>query len=374
MTAEDAKIEAKFAGALGGFVLDVAFETPMRGITALFGPSGCGKTTILRCMAGLRHLPGRLAVNNQVWQDDGRGVFLKPYRRAVGYVFQEASLFAHLTVHKNLLFGAQRVQGHMRGQASDGGVKFGDAVDMLGLETLLNRTPGALSGGERQRVAVGRALLSQPELLLMDEPLAALDHETKEEILPYLETLHEHLSIPIVYVSHDIAEVARLADRMVVLSNGKVAMEGDVTSVLERLDLTDSADRFEAGVVLAARVVRHDEKFQLTHFDHHGQSFVTPLVKVAAGDEVRLRVRARDVSLATQMPIGISVRNILKGIVAEIREESGTAYAEILVDIGGAKIRSRVTRAAVADLGLSIDAPVYALVKSVTFERRPRLR
>lgn len=368
MTVEGSKISAAFAGALGSFALDIAFDAPMHGITALFGPSGSGKTTILRCMAGLQHLPGHLVIGGDVWQDDAGGVFLKPHRRALGYVFQEASLFSHLSVRKNLLFGAQRVNGPSQNR----GLNFDDAVEMLGLGSLLNRSSHALSGGERQRVAVGRALLSQPELLLMDEPLAALDYGTKEEILPYLETLHENLSIPIVYVSHDIAEVARLADRMIVLSSGKMAVQGDVTSVLERLDLTDSADRFEAGVVIAARVVRHDQEFQLTYLDHHGQSFVMPFVQSAAGEEIRLRVRARDVSLATQMPIGISVRNILKGSVAEIREEPSTAYAETLVDIGGAKIRSRITRAAVVDLGLRVGMPIYALVKSVTFERRPR--
>ncbi len=368
MTGEAAEIEAKFSGALGGFALEAAFNAPMSGITALFGPSGCGKTTILRCMAGLQRLPGRLVVGGDEWQDDERNVFLQTYRRAVGYVFQEASLFTHFSVQKNLLFGAQRARGQVPGP----GLSFGDTVDMLGLGSLLNRMPGALSGGERQRVAVGRALLSQPKLLLMDEPLAALDHGTKEEILPYLEALHENLSIPIIYVSHDVAEVARLADRMVVLSNGKVVVEGDVASVLERLALTDSADRFEAGVVLTAGVVRHDEKFQLTYLDHHGQSFATPLVQAAVGEEIRLRVRARDVSLATQMPVGISVRNILKGHVAEIREEPQTANAEVLVDIGSSKIRARITRAAVADLGLSVGAPIFALVKSVTFERRPR--
>lgn len=356
------KIEATFAGTLGNFTLNVTFDAPMNGIIALFGPSGCGKTTILRCMAGLQHLPGTLKVGRHVWQDDGRGVFLKPYRRAVGYVFQEPSLFPHLSVQKNMLFGAQRVLGQEPGWI----LNFGDVVDMLGLSLLLDRMPDALSGGERQRVAVGRALLSQPELLLMDEPLVALDYGAKEGILPYLEALHENLSIPIIYVSHDIAEVARLADRIIVLENGQVTVEGDVANVLERLDF---ADYSEAGVVLAARVVRHDDVFQLTYLDYCGQNFVTPLVKITVGEEVRLRVRSRDVTLATQMPTGISVRNILKGVVAEIREDPSTAYSEIFVDIGGSKIRSRITRAAVVDLALCVGVPIYVLVKSVTFER-----
>jgi molybdate transport system ATP-binding protein len=362
-----ANIQAAFSGRLGAFNLDVAFEAPMRGITALFGPSGCGKTTVLRCMAGLQRLPGDLKVGGSVWQDSGRGEFLNPHRRAVGYVFQEASLFSHLSVRGNLLFGAQRAEH----ASLSGALNFDGVVDLLGLNSLLERSPDKLSGGERQRVSVGRALLSQPEILLMDEPLAALDHKTKEEILPYLEALHETLSIPIIYVSHDISEVARLADRIIVLSNGRVVAAGDVAGILERLDLTDTADRFEAGVLLTARVVRHDEKYHLTHLDHFGQAIVMPTMKAGPGDDIRLRVRARDVSLATQMPMGLSVRNILKGTVAEIREDPATAYAETLVDIGGARLRARITRAAVADLELAVGKPVYALIKSVTFESRP---
>ncbi|HCX14443.1 MAG TPA: molybdenum ABC transporter ATP-binding protein, partial [Rhodospirillaceae bacterium] len=221
------KIEAAFSGKLGDFTLDVTIDAPLQGIIALFGPSGCGKTTILRCMAGLQHLPGSMKVGQHVWQNDERGIFLKPYRRAVGYVFQEPSLFPHLSVQKNMQYGAQRVLGKATGWILD----FGDVVDMLGLSLLLDRMPDSLSGGEKQRVAVGRALLSQPELLLMDEPLVALDYGTKEEILPYLEALHDNLSIPIIYVSHDIAEVARLADRIVGLENGKIGVEGGVASV-----------------------------------------------------------------------------------------------------------------------------------------------
>ncbi|MBD24675.1 MAG: molybdenum ABC transporter ATP-binding protein [Candidatus Marinimicrobia bacterium] len=363
------KIEAAFSGKLGDFTLDVTIDAPLQGIIALFGPSGCGKTTILRCMAGLQHLPGSMKVGQHVWQNDERGIFLKPYRRAVGYVFQEPSLFPHLSVQKNMQYGAQRVLGKATGWILD----FGDVVDMLGLSLLLDRMPDSLSGGEKQRVAVGRALLSQPELLLMDEPLVALDYGTKEEILPYLEALHDNLSIPIIYVSHDIAEVARLADRIVVLENGKIVVEGDVASVLERLDLKDFADYSEAGVLLTARVIRHDNFFQLTYLDYRGQSFVTPLVKLNVGDEVRLRLRSRDVTLATKMPTGISVRNILKGFISEIREENNTAYSEIFVDISGSIIRSRITRAAVADLALHVGIPIYVLVKSVTFERVTRL-
>lgn len=358
-------IAAAFAGRLGAFALNVAFEAPARGITALFGPSGCGKTTLLRCTAGLTRLPGRLTVDGEVWQDEDAGIFKKPHQRAIGYVFQEASLFPHLSVRKNLLYGAKR--------ARDDGpvvVSFDDVVAILGLGPLLERGPRDLSGGERQRVAVGRALLSRPRLLLMDEPLASLDSGSKEEILPYLETLHQNLATPILYVSHDIGEVARLADRMVVLAEGRKVGEGPVESTLERLDLQPATGRFEAGVVLTARVTGHDMKYQLTQVEHGGQTIALPLIDTPVGSAVRLRIRARDVALAVERPSGISIRNILHGTVTAIAAEENSAYAEILVDIGGAGVRARITRASVEGLGLHRGKAVFVLVKSIAFDRR----
>jgi molybdate transport system ATP-binding protein len=364
-----ATIGAAFAGKLGSFSLDIAFEAPMHGVTALFGPSGCGKTTILRCVAGLNRLAGRLHFGDETWQDDTAGAFRKPHKRPIGFVFQEASLFPHLSVRGNLLFGARRDAGS---QATYGNGKLGfdDVVDLLGIAPLLERAPLKLSGGERQRVAVGRALLSQPRLLLMDEPLSALDHPTKDEIFPYIEALHETLSIPILYVSHDIGEVARLADRIVLVSNGAKVTEGPVADVLERIDLGPATGRFEAGVVLTARVVGHDHDFQMTRLDHHGQTIVMPMADVAPGNEIRLRVRARDVVLATERPRGISVRNILNGTVSQIVEEKDTAFTEVLVDIGGAGVRARITRAALADLALEPGLPIFVLVKSIAIDRR----
>jgi len=353
-------IEAAFAGRMGNFSLEVAFEAPLQGITALFGPSGCGKTTLLRAIAGLnRHLPGRLSVGGALWQDSARGVFLKPHGRAIGYVFQGESLFPHLSVRQNLLFGARR--------AGEGRLKLDDVVALLGIGHLLDRDPRALSGGERQRVAIGRALLSQPQLLLMDEPLSALDEIAKGDILPYLEGLHRALSVPILYVSHDISEVARLADRMIVMADGRKVTEGSIQAVMERLDLQPMTGRFDAGVVIHARVARHDHGYALTHLEYDGQSLTIPLVEAPVGQTVRLSIRARDVSLATRKPEGISVRNILSGTIVDIREEAGTAYAETLIDVGGTRIRSRITRASVADLGLRPGVPVYALVKSISF-------
>ena len=355
-------IEAEFAGTVGSFRLQVAFQFPTSGVTALFGPSGSGKTTILRCIAGLQRLPGRLLVDGETWQDDARGVFRKPHQRRLGYVFQEASLFPHLSVRGNLLYGA-----HRAGVAPV--LTFAAVVEMLGLGLLLDRTPAALSGGERQRVAVGRALLSQPRLLLLDEPLSALDQGAREEIVAYFEVLHRELSIPMLYVSHDLAEVARLSDHLVVLAAGAKLAEGPVRQILERLDLHPTAERFEAGVVLDARVAAHDTRYHLSRLWHGRQIITVPLVDAAVGAPVRLRIRARDVALATRRPRAISIRNVLTGTVTAIREQPGTAYAEALVDIGGGRLRARITREAAADLALRSGKRVFALVKSISFER-----
>tara|TARA_R110002124_G_scaffold63978_2_gene175199 strand:+ start:31687 stop:32799 length:1113 start_codon:yes stop_codon:yes gene_type:complete len=367
MNADTPVLDAAFKGPVGNFNLDVAFKAPLAGVTALFGASGCGKTTILRCIAGLHHLPGRLALGGRPWQDDAANLFRPPHKRRVGYVFQEPSLFAHLTVRGNLNFGARRAP---RGNGAAPAVDFDQVVDLLGIRHLLDRAPARLSGGERQRVAVGRALLSEPRLLLMDEPLSALDRSTKDEILAYFEALQRELNIPILYVSHDIAEVTRLADRLVVLSRGGKVAEGSVGEVLERLDLQPMTGRFEAGVMLTATVKGHDAAFNLTFLDHHGQTLTIPAVDAGIGEIIRLRVRARDVSLAIQPPTGISIRNILKGTVIEVREEPNTAFAETLIDIGGGRLRARVTRHAVADLKLAEGMPIHALIKSITFDRR----
>lgn len=365
MTPTSDQIEARFAGTLGGFALYAGFTAPMRGITALFGPSGSGKTTILRAMAGLARLSGRLTVGGETWQDDAAGRHLPPHRRPIGYVFQEASLFPHLSVRRNLLYGARRSAGQPPVMG------FDEAVALLGLERLLERGPERLSGGERQRVAIGRALLSAPRLLLMDEPLSALDEASRADILATFERLHDALPIPAIYVSHDLAEVARLADRMVVLSAGRVIAEGAVGPILERLDLEPATGRFEAGVLLTATVTGHDAGYRLTRLNLAGQPVSIPRVEVPVGDRVRLRIRARDVALATRPPEGISIRNRLSGRIVEIVASEEAPYAETLVEIAdGVRLRSRVTRESVDDLGLSPGAPVVALVKTISFDGR----
>ncbi|MEM9958526.1 MAG: molybdenum ABC transporter ATP-binding protein [Neomegalonema sp.] len=373
------EISAELSGRRGAFELDVAFTTPMRGVTALFGPSGCGKTTVLRCIAGLDPLRGRLQVGETVWQDTARGIFQQPHTREIGYVFQEASLFDHLSVGDNLMFGRRRAEKR-NGRSKTESLSSDEVIDLLGLEPLLDRDPYGLSGGERQRVAVGRALLSYPKVLLMDEPLSALDRRAKEEILPYFDALHQRLDIPILYVSHDPTEVARLADQIVLMGNGRIIATGPVSEVFERLDLGPATGRFEAGAVVSARVREHMAEDSLTRLciladtsdglRETGQFLSLPSVNAAVGEDLRLRIRARDVALATRRPEGLSIRNVLSGHLTEIVEDPGTAFAETLVDIGGARLRARITRAAVRELRLQTGDPVFALVKTISFDGR----
>ena len=348
---------------LDTFELAVTHDLPLQGITALFGPSGCGKTTLLRIISGLEHrASGTIDFASEPWQ--GPNTFVAPHRRGVGYVFQDARLFPFLNAAGNLRYAEKRSRN------APANVTWKDVVEALDLAPLLDRRPGSLSGGERQRVAIGRTLLTRPRLLLMDEPLAALDLRRKAEILPYIEKLPATFGVPIVYVTHSIDEVVRLADRMIVLADGKKIADGGVAETLERPDLQIAVGRFEAGVVIDATITDHDRHYRLTALEHAGQSIVMPMVEAPVGTALRLRIRARDVSVAVERPRGISVRNILAGTVEEIVEEPGTAFAELMIDIGEARLRSRVTREAVADLKLEVGQPIYALVKSIAFDRR----
>jgi len=347
------------------FTLAVDRDIALDGITAVFGASGSGKTTLLRAIAGLdRGVAGTIRFAGQVWQDDAAGVFVPPHKRGVGYVFQDARLFSHLNVAANLRYAARRSRRESRR------IEFDDVVDALDLALLLDRQTAALSGGERQRVAIGRTLLARPQLLLMDEPLAALDLRRKASILPYIELLPQTFGVPVLYVTHAIAEVAQISQWMVLLSAGRVSATGPVTELMERIDLYPMTGRFEAGVVLTARVTGHDAAYRLTDLDIVGQHVVMPALDLPVGGAVRLRIRARDVALATQKPEGISIRNVLAGTVIEVAEEADTAFAEVLVDLGGAHVRARLTRRSVADLSLAPGRPVFALIKSVAIDRR----
>lgn len=347
------------------FSLQVREEIAFDGIVTIFGASGSGKTTLLRVIAGLdRDASGSLRFGDQVWQDDSRGLFMPPHKRGVGYVFQGARLFGHLSVLENLRYADRRSRRERNG------IAFDDVVDALDLKPLLGRRTAALSGGESQRVAIGRTLLARPQLLLMDEPLAALDLRRKAAILPYIERLPQVFGVPILYVTHAIGEVAQISQTMILLSRGRVSAVGPVTDLMERLDLYPMTGRFEAGVVLDARVAGHDAEYCLTEVRVAGQGIFVPALDLPVEADLRLRIRARDVALATQHPDGISIRNILDGKIAEIAEEANTAFAEVLVDIGGAHVRARLTRQSVGELSLAVGHPVFVLIKSVAIDRR----
>ena len=345
-----------------GFTLDVAHSFAGAGITALFGPSGCGKTTLLRIIAGFeRAARGSVRFDGEVWM--GRGRFVPPERRGVGCVFQDARLFPHLSVRGNLAYAHRRAAAPAR-------YGFDDVVGALELGPLLARRPGGLSGGERQRVAIGRTLLARPRLLLMDEPLAALDTRRKAEILPHIARLPAAFGVPVIHVTHALEEVTQLCDRVVALSGGRVVAAGDAAETLERLDATGLQGRFEAGVLLRGRVAAQDRALRLTRVDLGGAMLEVPGVVLAPGAEVRLRVRARDVSLALRRPEGLSIRNMLRARILSILPEPETAFAEVRMEIGDQHLRARVTRAAVKDLDLGEGGEVVALVKSVAFDRQ----
>jgi molybdate transport system ATP-binding protein len=354
-------ISVAFRGTLGTFDLDAAFEAPARGITALFGPSGCGKTSVLRCIAGLQRLPGFCSVAGETWQDRD-GVFLPTHRRAVGYVFQEASLFPHLSVRRNLNFGAGR------GAASRAdSIPFDEVVDLLGLERLLDRSPRNLSGGERQRVAVGRALLSQPSLLLMDEPLSALDAATKSEILPFLERLHDRLSLPAIYITHDMAEVERLADHLVLMESGRVIASGSLAEMQADPSLPLATAR-DAAVTLDAVVESFDAHYGLLTLAVAGGHFQAPASGGAIGEHRRLRIVAGDVSLAREAPGPSSILNIMPAQVHSISAIDHNATLVVLglgADGSGARLLARLTRKSAEALEIEPGMTVHAQVKGV---------
>jgi molybdate transport system ATP-binding protein len=365
MTQSDGRIQARFAARLGRFVLDAQFEAPMRGVTAIFGPSGSGKTTILRCIAGLQRLDGRLSVDGDVWQDEGRGTFRKAHERPIGYVFQEASLFPHLSVRKNLLYGALRAKKNGAGHA----IAEDEIVGLLGLADLLDRAPQALSGGERQRVAIGRALLSQPRLLLMDEPLSGLDRMTKEDVLPFLEALHRHLAIPILYVSHLMSEVERLADRLVLLDGGRVLASGPLADLQAdpSLPLLGAPD---AAVVLEGRISAFDDTYGLTAFAVAGGELLVPGRHGRVNDRLRLRISASDVSIALAQPAGTTILNCLPARIISAAEASGCeAQINVVAALGeagrGDRVVARITRKSRDALGLAPGNRVFVQIKSV---------
>lgn len=352
-------LTARFELSHPGFALDVDLALPGSGVTALFGPSGSGKTSCLRCVAGLeRGARGRLVVAGETWQDSERGLFLPPHRRALGYVFQDANLFEHLDVRRNLLFGWQRVAPGERRLALE------QVVELLGIEGLLTRMPARLSGGERQRVGIARALLTSPRLLLMDEPLAALDAERKAEILPYLERLTRELALPILYVSHAPDEVARLADHLVLLEQGRVLASGPTSAVLARLDLPIALAE-DAGVVLEGRVLGHDPDYGLLSLGLPGeQRVLLAHAPLPPGQALRIKVLARDVSLSLERQHS-SILNVLPATVAEIAPTRSPAQVLLRLDLGGTALLARITRYSLERLSLQPGSQVWAQLKSV---------
>ena len=348
-------VAARFALAWPGFALDVDLDLPGSGVTALFGQSGCGKTTLLRCIAGLERGAGRLIVNGETWQDDAR--FMPTHQRPLGYVFQDARLFAHLDVARNLDFGLRR----SRGAAT---VKRDAIIDLLGLGPLLDRLPERLSGGEQQRVAIARALLAAPRLLLMDEPLASLDHARKQEFLPWLERLRDELDIPLIYVSHAPDEVARLADHIVVMDAGRAVAQGPLAETLARIDLPIKLGE-DAGAVFAATVAERDAEWHLARVEFDGGELWVRDNGTPLGRQVRVRILARDVSIANSRHDDVSIMNLLPATVVAHAAEDHPSQVLVQLRVGGTLLLGRLTRRSAQRLDLAPGRAVWVQIKAV---------
>lgn len=355
-------LEVEVEKRLGNFRLDVRTETEGR-VVALFGRSGSGKTTLANVIAGLvRPDRGRVVLDGRVLYDDARGIDVPAHRRRVGYVFQEGRLLPHLTVRGNLLYGLRRTP------AAERNVSFSRVVELLGIDHVLERRPGDLSGGEKQRVAIGRALLTSPRVLLMDEPLASLDAHRRSEVLQYIELMRDEVGIPIVYVSHSVEEVVRLADTVVLMAAGKVVAVGGVEEIMGRPDLRAAAGTFEGGAVVDAKVVGQDVQYDLATLAFDGGVLTVTNLDALIGEPVRVRIRARDVSIALDPPSRISIQNVLRGKVVEITT-ARDGIVDVSIAIGGIVLRSRITQRAMEQLALALGGEVYAMIKAVSLDR-----
>ena len=356
----DVHVEAR----RGSFRLDATAAFSLHGTTVILGPSGSGKTTLLRVIAGLeRDAQGRIRAGEEEWFDSARAIFVPPHRRSLGFVFQDGRLFPHLTVKGNLAYAARRARGR----------KIPDPDQIMRifhLERLIERSPVTLSGGEIQRVAIARALFGGPKIMLMDEPLSALDLTRRSEALSYIARIPEAFGVPVLYVTHAIEEAARIADSVAVMNNGRIIASGETGDVLSRLDLAPYLGRFEAGAVVEGRVTGEDRKFGISIVDIDGVPFQVPSLGLPKAEKIRLRIRARDVSIATMKPQGLSIRNVIGARIEEIAEEEGTAFAELRLKAERQMLRARVTRASVHELNLKPGKDVYALVKSVAVDRQ----
>ena len=340
------------------FRLAIELQLPAKGVSVLFGPSGCGKTTVLRCLAGLEVAQGRVAIDKEVWQDSHAGIFRPTWQRDLGYVFQEASLFAHLNVQQNLTFGIKRAK---RAGANEA---LAEAIELLGIGHLLARDPESLSGGERQRVAMARALALQPQLLLLDEPLASLDQARRDEILPWLERLHTQLRIPVLYVTHSMDELVRLADHVVLLETGQVKLAGPIAPVLADPEFAMAVGG-QAGAILKGKVIEHDVVYGLTAIDVHGQRLWVKANHLPLGTPVRLHVHANDVSLSCTEPSISSIQNRLFGRVQGVYADADATSQIVVIQHGDQELLARITRKACETLGLTAGKPVWTQMKSV---------
>lgn len=352
-----APITARFLLNYAAFELTVDLNLPGSGVTVLFGHSGSGKTSLLRCIAGLQQArQGFLQINDKIWQDSENGVFIPTHQRSLGYVFQEANLFPHLTVKDNLLFGLKRI-----GKSSNDQTHI---LQMLGIEHLLERMPDRLSGGERQRVAIARALALNPEILLMDEPLAALDFKRKQEILPFLVRLHQELNMPVLYVTHSQQEVAQLADHLVIMDEGKALASGPLSDTLSRLDLSMAQDR-EAATVWQTQVVGHEAEYHLTRVAFDGGTLSLPSISVEIGTPVRVQIYARDVSITLQAPIATSILNVLSATITGIAD-ADSGQNVVRLQVGKQTLLAHITHKSKVLLGLKIGMLVYVQIKGTS--------
>lgn len=352
-------IEIKLKLNRPNFVLHTDLRLLNRGVTVLFGASGSGKTTLLRCMAGLETARGQVVVGGDVWQDSERRIFKPTWQRDLGYVFQEASLLKHLSVRCNLQYGIKRIK-------KPGATKtLAQATDLLGIDHLLDRDPESLSGGERQRVAIARALALQPSLLLLDEPLASLDATRREEILPWLERMHDELQIPVLYVTHAMTELTRLADAVVLLDGGRVRAHGPMHEVTADPVFAASVGS-QAGAVLSGTVIEHDPGFGLSGIDVQGGRLWIKQIDVALASPVRLHVHANDVSLSLIEPTSSSIQNSLAGVIEGLHDDGHASSQIVVIRYGSQKLLSRVTRKACRALELKVGMAIWAQVKSVT--------
>jgi molybdate transport system ATP-binding protein len=352
-------LEAKFKITYPEFSLNVDLNLPAKGVTVVFGPSGSGKSTLLRCLSGLERAPsGFLKLADQVWQDEG--IFIPIHQRKIGSVFQESRLFPHLNIQGNLLYGYQRTPLVERNLHLD------EVVQVLGLGNLLKRYPEKLSGGERQRVAIGRALLTSPNLLLMDEPLASLDMQRKAEIIPFIKKIEDEFETPIIYVTHSMNEVLQLVDTMVILNSGKVVNWGPVEEVFSDVQLRDAVGDGQLGAVLETTVSEHDDEFGLTRLDFMGQALSVPKQNIPMGKKLRVHIHSKDVSLATAAPVGTtSVLNILKAKVGKIGAVDPNGYSVDIELDAGRPILATITRKSLSNLDLQIGQPIFAHIKAI---------